>query len=116
MIRLIFRVVDEKCFPYTGKPEKCHIPRRGTLRSARCSPAANPDRKDKYRVAPAYRLGNETDIMYEIIHSGPVQGEFHKYFVQFETIKLNFSNNSSLPWFLLISKWHIQTFRIISNG
>lgn len=29
---------------------------------------------NKYKVGPAYRLGNETDIMYEIMKSGPVQG------------------------------------------
>lgn len=27
-----------------------------------------------YKVGPAYRLGNETDIMQEILTSGPVQG------------------------------------------
>lgn len=32
------------------------------------------ERTDKYRTGPAYRLGNETDIMYEIYKSGPVQG------------------------------------------
>lgn len=73
---LFCSVVDEKCLPYTGRNEKCHIPRKGNLKTARCLPSSNPDRTDKYRVAPAYRLGNETDIMYDIIHSGPVQGRF----------------------------------------
>lgn len=69
-----YSVVDEDCFRYTGKFEKCHIPRRGNLLTSRCRQPLNKDRKDKYKVAPAYRLGNETDVMYEIIHSGPVQG------------------------------------------
>lgn len=72
---LNFRIVDEKCFPYSGGERGCHIPRKGNLLTARCSPPRNVDRKEKYKVGPAYRLGNETDIMYEIIQSGPVQGK-----------------------------------------
>lgn len=30
-------------------------------------------------MGPAYSLNNETDIMYEIYHYGPVQGEQMKY-------------------------------------
>lgn len=67
-------LVDDACFPYSGTTEKCRIPRHGDLRSAGCDLPVNVERTDKYRTAPAYRLGNETDIMYEIYKSGPVQG------------------------------------------
>lgn len=71
--------MDEDCFPYSGTTEKCRIPRRGDLRSAGCDLPINVERTDKYRTAPAYRLGNETDIMYEIYKSGPVQGKTKKF-------------------------------------
>lgn len=71
-----FGLVDEDCFPYTATNEKCRIPRRGDLATARCNLPVLVDRRSKYKVAPAYRIGNETDIMYEIFHSGPVQGTF----------------------------------------
>jgi len=81
-----FGIVDEPCFPYVGTNEKCHIPRKANLLTARCPPTTSPlvDRKDFYRVAPAYRLRNETDIMYEITQSGPVQATmkiFHDFFM-----------------------------------
>lgn len=47
------------------------------------------ERTEKYRVAPAYRLGNETDIMYEIYKSGPVQGEKLKRFTCLLTVIFN---------------------------
>lgn len=70
-----FRLVDEDCFPYTASNEKCKVPRKGDLVTAKCDLPILVDRKSKYKVAPAYRLGNETDIMNEILKSGPVQGE-----------------------------------------
>lgn len=76
---LLCSLVDEDCFPYSGTTEKCRIPRRGDLRSAGCDLPINVERTDKYRTAPAYRLGNETDIMYEIYKSGPVQGKTKKF-------------------------------------
>lgn len=70
-----FGIVDEDCYPYHAKDEKCRIPKRANLLSAHCGPPpAGAKRKEMYRVAPAYRLGNETDIMYEIQMNGPVQG------------------------------------------
>lgn len=74
-----FGIVDEQCFPYTGELKKCHIPKKGNLLTAKCFPPQNIDRTEKYRVAPAYRLGNETDIMYEILNSGPVQATMKVY-------------------------------------
>ncbi|KAF2893995.1 hypothetical protein ILUMI_12178 [Ignelater luminosus] len=74
-----FGVVDENCYPYTGHDEKCRIPKKGNLLTSRCAPPYDVDRKEKYKVGPAYRLGNETDIMYEIIQSGPVQATIKVY-------------------------------------
>lgn len=69
------RVVDEDCFPYTGNNNSiCSIRRLGPLREAGCTPPQYSERTGRYKVGPAYRLGNETDIMYEILRSGPVQG------------------------------------------
>lgn len=52
----------------------CKIGRKGNLLQSGCRPPTKVNRKSRYRVGPAYKLGNETDIMYEIIRSGPVQG------------------------------------------
>lgn len=65
--------------PYTGIKQPCTIKRYGGLLDAGCRLPDNPDRTEKYRVAPAYRLGNETDIMYEIMRSGPVQATIKVY-------------------------------------
>ena len=32
-------------------------------------------RHEMYRTGPAYRMGSEQDVMYEIMESGPVQGK-----------------------------------------
>lgn len=75
-----YSVVDEPCYPYTagsGFLERCRLPKRANLLTARCNPPAHPQtvfRTDLYRMGPAYRLGSEQDIMYEIMESGPVQG------------------------------------------
>ncbi|XP_074042545.1 secreted Wg-interacting molecule [Leptinotarsa decemlineata] len=68
-----YGLVDEECFPYVGRNEPCTIKRQGSLARAGCRPPKYGDRKSRYTVGPAYRLGNETDIMYEITKSGPVQ-------------------------------------------
>lgn len=84
-------MVDEECFPYRGEKVQCTIPKRGNLLS-KCKPPPNPYRTEKYRVAPAYRLGNETDIMYEIMKSGPVQGKnFCDYFLKSKNIVMHTS-------------------------
>jgi hypothetical protein len=57
--------------------ERCRLPKRSNLLTARCKPPPHPQtvlRTDLYRVGPSYRLGSEQDIMYEIMESGPVQG------------------------------------------
>ncbi|KAJ9592500.1 hypothetical protein L9F63_015817 [Diploptera punctata] len=77
-----FGVVDEPCYPYTagtGIVEKCRLPKRSNLLTARCSPPANPPRHEMYRTGPAYRLGKEQDVMYEIMESGPVQATMKVY-------------------------------------
>ncbi|KAK9738480.1 Papain family cysteine protease [Popillia japonica] len=66
-------IVEEACFPYTGRIETCN---RHYL--DRC-PMRHLKKTNKYKVGPAYRLGNETDIMYEIMKSGPVQATMKVY-------------------------------------
>ncbi|CAH0550807.1 unnamed protein product [Brassicogethes aeneus] len=67
-----FGVVDEPCFPYLGKEKTCTIKMRGDLRRANCA-APSSGRTQRYKVGPAYKLRNETDIMFDIMKSGPVQ-------------------------------------------
>lgn len=74
-----YGVVDEQCFPYTGRNTTCSIRRLGPLRAAGCVPPKYSERTERYKVGPAYRLGNETDIMYEIMRSGPVQATMKVY-------------------------------------
>ncbi|KAK4885881.1 hypothetical protein RN001_002152 [Aquatica leii] len=74
-----YGLVDERCYPYVGHDETCNIPKKGNLYTARCTPPFNVGRKEKYKVGPAYRLGNETDIMFEIMESGPVQATIKVY-------------------------------------
>ncbi|KAJ8925455.1 hypothetical protein NQ315_009289 [Exocentrus adspersus] len=77
-------LVDEDCFPYAAKFEKCLVKRKGRLLDAGCQPPPYKERKNRYTVTPAYRLGNETDIMYEITRSGPVQATmkvYHDFFM-----------------------------------
>lgn len=69
-----YRLVNEQCYPWTGKNDKCKLKKKTNLKSAGCQRSSNPLRQELYKVGPAYRLGNETDIMQEIITSGPVQG------------------------------------------
>ena len=69
--------VDEECYPYEGKVTNCRVPdkRASTLRSLGCSLPTKVARTDLYKMGPAYSLNNETDIMWEIYHHGPVQGK-----------------------------------------
>ncbi|XP_019881743.2 tubulointerstitial nephritis antigen-like [Aethina tumida] len=73
-----FGLVDEDCFPYRAKYEHCSIKRKGNWADVGCRPF-NPERRHRYKVSPAYRLRNETDIMYEIEQSGPVQATIRVY-------------------------------------
>jgi hypothetical protein len=41
-------------------------------------------RETLYKMGPAYSLNNETDIMWEIYHYGPVQGEIANSFLKNE--------------------------------
>lgn len=68
------RLVDKECYPWTGRNDQCRLPRRADLKIAGCRNQPNTLRTELYKVGPAYRLGNETDIMQEILTSGPVQG------------------------------------------
>lgn len=83
ILTLIFRiysVVDEACFPYTAHRDSCKVHNKPRLLSALgCRPAAGVDRDEFYTVGPAYSLNNETDMMSEIFHSGPVQATMYVY-------------------------------------
>lgn len=78
-------IVDDDCFPYIAASNKCKVRRTDTLASAGCRLPTKTNRNHLYRVGPAYSLNNETDIMIEIMESGPVQGR-NKFFFQ----RLNF--------------------------
>ena len=74
---LTFSGVDEDCYPYVAKINTCRLPekRKSSLRSLGCSLPTKVARTDLYKMGPAYSLNNETDIMWEILHNGPVQGD-----------------------------------------
>ncbi|XP_063990009.1 tubulointerstitial nephritis antigen-like isoform X2 [Diachasmimorpha longicaudata] len=82
-----FGVVDEGCYRWSGINDKCKIRKRTNLKAAGCRRPPNPLRTELYKVGPAYRLGNETDIMQEIIISGPVQATMrvHQDFFTYQT-------------------------------
>jgi hypothetical protein len=90
-----FGLVDEQCFPYTASNEKCKVLRKGGLAEAKCKLPELVDRKSKYKVAPAYRIGNETDIMHDIMTSGPVQATM-KVYHDFFTYKTGIYKHSPL--------------------
>ena len=72
----IYSVVDEDCFRYSAEQETCKVKRTGNLANTGCRLPTMVPRKDFYKMGPAYSLRNETDIKYEILHYGPVQGNF----------------------------------------
>lgn len=67
-------MVDEGCYPYIAAPNQCKVRRGDSLSSVGCQLPIKVPRDHLYRVGPAYSLNNETDIMIEIMESGPVQG------------------------------------------
>ncbi|XP_071568345.1 uncharacterized peptidase C1-like protein F26E4.3 isoform X3 [Temnothorax nylanderi] len=74
-----FGLVDEDCYAWTGKNDQCRLRKRSNLNAAGCRNPSHPLRTELYKVGPAYRLGNETDIMQEILTSGPVQATMRVY-------------------------------------
>lgn len=72
-------VVDENCYPYTAERTTCKIRHNKSLRAAGCRQSYYSERDEFYTVAPAYSLNNETDIMVEIMNSGPVQATMYVY-------------------------------------
>lgn len=74
-----FGLVDEECYPWTGRNDQCRLRKRSNLKTAGCQNPPNSLRTELYKVGPAYRLGNETDIMQEILTSGPVQATMRVY-------------------------------------
>lgn len=66
--------MDEECFPYKAKVTKCPFRMYGDLLETGCRIPVK-QRTSRYKVAPPCKLNNERDIMYDIMDSGPVQGE-----------------------------------------
>ena len=62
---LSFSGVDEDFYPYKGIVTKCKAPSVSKLLI--------------YKMGPAYSLNNESDIMWEILHHGPVQATMRVY-------------------------------------
>lgn len=71
---VLTRLVDDQCYPYEAQSSRCKVRRTDTLSSVGCNLPTKVPRDHLYRVGPAYSLNNETDIMIEILESGPVQG------------------------------------------
>lgn len=85
-----YGLVDEECYPYTadnGEVGSCRLPLRTTLQAAGCRARqriGSSPRTSLYHTGPPYRLGSETDIMDEIMASGPVQATmkvYHDFFM-----------------------------------
>ncbi|CAH2097851.1 unnamed protein product [Euphydryas editha] len=66
-------IVDEECFPYEAKVTKCPFRPKGTLVEAGCRIPVT-QRTSRYKVTPPSVLSTIPDIMYDIMDSGPVQG------------------------------------------
>ena len=80
MFLIFYSVLDANCYPYIGARDTCKVHhRRRSLSDNGCRPAPGVDRDDLYTVGPAYSIKNETDIMAEIFHSGPVQATMRIY-------------------------------------
>lgn len=107
-MQLISRIVNDDCFPYIAGVNKCKIKRTDTLASAGCALPTKVPRNHLYRVGPAYSLNNETDIMIEIMESGPVQGNSQAK-VDGPLTKYNFflSNNACVSRLLRIQRGNI---------
>lgn len=112
-------LVDEECFPYSAVPSHCKVQRTSTLSSIGCQLPTTVPRDHMYRVGPAYSLNNETDIMIEIMESGPVQGKNLIFFLSEHVIdRFDFlffyvffsSHNACLSRFLFVPRRHLQTF------
>lgn len=68
-------VADDDCYPYEAEVGRCRHKKNDNLRTMACSIPASRPTEALYKMGPAYSLNNETDIMWEIFHYGPVQGK-----------------------------------------
>jgi len=71
---LDFSVADEDCYPYEALVGRCRAKKTDNLETLGCKLRENTVQDGLYKMGPAYSLNNETDIMWEIYHYGPVQG------------------------------------------
>jgi hypothetical protein len=72
--RFAFSLVEERCYPYQYRNEKCRIRSFTNLITAYCAPRRG-SRTELYKIDAIYTLRSESDIMIEIYKNGPVQGE-----------------------------------------
>ncbi|KAG5678378.1 hypothetical protein PVAND_008058 [Polypedilum vanderplanki] len=71
-------VADEDCYPYEATVGRCRAKKNDNLRTMQCN-LPSTQRESLYKMGPAYSLNNETDIMWEIFHYGPVQATMWVY-------------------------------------
>lgn len=69
-----FSVADDDCYPYEAHVGRCRAKKTDTLLTMNCDVPENRVHEGLFKMGPAYSLNNETDIMWEIFHYGPVQG------------------------------------------
>src|SRR5690349_1323444 len=62
------------CYPYEANVGRCRAKKNDNLRTMSCNVPEERPLDGLYKMGPAYSLNNETDIMLEIFHYGPVQG------------------------------------------
>lgn len=82
-------MVSDNCYPWEGSVSECRVPRYKKPMDARCPSSNFIENDELHRVGPVYRLGTQEDIMYEIVHSGPVQGNGF-IFIQYVILKYYF--------------------------
>lgn len=68
-----YGLVSDECYPWEGSLSDCRVTRHKKPMDAQCPSSYGVERAELHRVGPVYRLGTEEDVMYEIVHSGPVQ-------------------------------------------
>lgn len=73
IMKFFHRLVDENCYPYQANQSSCPFRLESDLIKDGCKPVV-PERRERYKVGPPVRLAQEKDVMYDIFHSGPIQG------------------------------------------
>ncbi|CRL06874.1 CLUMA_CG019566, isoform A [Clunio marinus] len=74
-----YGVADEDCYGYEAEVGRCRVKKGDNLQTLMCSIPEERAHDGFYKMGPAYSLNNETDIMWEIFHYGPVQATMWVY-------------------------------------